>query len=183
MRSSSPGYRVPGKIFVASGLRLAASPSFEGASRAQIPGAMKSAERPSSTSGLSPTTMHVTDATSPRLRSRSCRPIRVSCRLIGATPPVRCALAVSTVRPQSRRLLLESLVEERLHFLLDRLHRLTRKCGRTDQPCASIFSGGRRRRPDHRAPSAAEPALFLVVLVLAFNFVGDGLRDAADPYT
>ena len=30
---------------------------------------------------------------------------------------------------------------------------------------------------------AAEPALFLVVLVLAFNFVGDGLRDAADPYT
>ena len=30
---------------------------------------------------------------------------------------------------------------------------------------------------------AAEPALFVVVLVLAFNFVGDGLRDAADPYT
>ena len=27
------------------------------------------------------------------------------------------------------------------------------------------------------------PALFVVVLVLAFNFVGDGLRDAADPYT
>ena len=26
------------------------------------------------------------------------------------------------------------------------------------------------------------PALFVVVVVLAFNFVGDGLRDAADPY-
>ena len=27
------------------------------------------------------------------------------------------------------------------------------------------------------------PAPFVVVLVPAFNFVGDGLRDAADPYT
>ena len=26
------------------------------------------------------------------------------------------------------------------------------------------------------------PALFVVVAVLAFNFLGDGLRDAADPY-
>ena len=26
------------------------------------------------------------------------------------------------------------------------------------------------------------PALFVVVTVMAFNFVGDGLRDAADPY-
>jgi peptide/nickel transport system permease protein len=26
------------------------------------------------------------------------------------------------------------------------------------------------------------PALFVVIVVLAFNFVGDGLRDAADPY-
>ena len=26
------------------------------------------------------------------------------------------------------------------------------------------------------------PAIFVVVTVLAFNFVGDGLRDAADPY-
>ena len=26
------------------------------------------------------------------------------------------------------------------------------------------------------------PALFVVVIILAFNFVGDGLRDAADPY-
>ena len=26
------------------------------------------------------------------------------------------------------------------------------------------------------------PALFVVVTVLAFNFVGDGLRVAADPY-
>ena len=26
------------------------------------------------------------------------------------------------------------------------------------------------------------PALFVVVIVLTFNFLGDGLRDAADPY-
>ena len=26
------------------------------------------------------------------------------------------------------------------------------------------------------------PALSVVVVVLAFNFMGDGLRDAADPY-
>jgi peptide/nickel transport system permease protein len=25
--------------------------------------------------------------------------------------------------------------------------------------------------------------LFVIVAVLAFNFVGDGLRDAADPYS
>ncbi len=27
------------------------------------------------------------------------------------------------------------------------------------------------------------PTLFVVVSILAFNFVGDGLRDASDPYT
>jgi peptide/nickel transport system permease protein len=26
------------------------------------------------------------------------------------------------------------------------------------------------------------PAIFVIVAVLVFNFVGDGLRDAADPY-
>jgi len=26
------------------------------------------------------------------------------------------------------------------------------------------------------------PALFVILAVLLFNFVGDGLRDAADPY-
>jgi peptide/nickel transport system permease protein len=26
------------------------------------------------------------------------------------------------------------------------------------------------------------PALFVIVTVMAFNFIGDGLRDAADPY-
>ena len=31
-------------------------------------------------------------------------------------------------------------------------------------------------------PWLLTPALFVVVAVLAFNFVGDGLRDAADPY-
>ncbi|MDB6126652.1 MAG: hypothetical protein JWM35_548, partial [Verrucomicrobia bacterium] len=27
------------------------------------------------------------------------------------------------------------------------------------------------------------PVLFIVVTILAFNFAGDGLRDAADPYS
>ncbi len=27
------------------------------------------------------------------------------------------------------------------------------------------------------------PVFFVIALVLAFNFVGDGLRDAADPYS
>ena len=33
------------------------------------------------------------------------------------------------------------------------------------------------------APWILLPALFIVISILAFNFVGDGLRDAADPYT
>ncbi|MBI5957572.1 MAG: ABC transporter permease [Chloroflexi bacterium] len=32
-------------------------------------------------------------------------------------------------------------------------------------------------------PWVLSPALFIVVVVLAFSFLGDGLRDAADPYT
>ena len=33
------------------------------------------------------------------------------------------------------------------------------------------------------APWLLTPALFVILTVLAFNFVGDGLRDAADPYS
>ena len=33
------------------------------------------------------------------------------------------------------------------------------------------------------APWLFIPGLFVVIAVLAFNFLGDGLRDAADPYT
>jgi peptide/nickel transport system permease protein len=32
------------------------------------------------------------------------------------------------------------------------------------------------------APWVLSPGLAVVIAVLAFNFVGDGLRDAADPY-
>jgi peptide/nickel transport system permease protein len=32
------------------------------------------------------------------------------------------------------------------------------------------------------APWMLIPAFFIVLTVLALNFVGDGLRDAADPY-
>ena len=33
-----------------------------------------------------------------------------------------------------------------------------------------------------KAPWILTPAIFMVVSILAFNFLGDGLRDAADPY-
>jgi peptide/nickel transport system permease protein len=32
------------------------------------------------------------------------------------------------------------------------------------------------------APWLLLPGIFIIITVLAFNFVGDGLRDAADPY-
>jgi peptide/nickel transport system permease protein len=32
------------------------------------------------------------------------------------------------------------------------------------------------------APWVLTPALAVIIAILAFNFVGDGLRDAADPY-
>lgn len=32
------------------------------------------------------------------------------------------------------------------------------------------------------APWLLLPVLFVILVVLSFNFVGDGLRDAADPY-
>ena len=31
-------------------------------------------------------------------------------------------------------------------------------------------------------PWLALPVLFIIITILAFNFLGDGLRDAADPY-
>ena len=34
-----------------------------------------------------------------------------------------------------------------------------------------------------QAPWLMIPGIFVIVAVLAFNFVGDGLRDAADPYS
>ena len=34
-----------------------------------------------------------------------------------------------------------------------------------------------------KSPWILIPGIFVVIAILAFNFVGDGLRDAADPYT
>ena len=36
---------------------------------------------------------------------------------------------------------------------------------------------------DRPFPWLLLPAVFVIVTVLSFNFLGDGLRDAADPYT
>jgi len=33
------------------------------------------------------------------------------------------------------------------------------------------------------APWLLLPGLFVIVVVLCYNFMGDGLRDAADPYS
>jgi len=44
------------------------------------------------------------------------------------------------------------------------------------------LQGAQKIRSVAAFPWLIIPALFVVVAVLAFNFVGDGLRDAADPY-
>ena len=42
--------------------------------------------------------------------------------------------------------------------------------------------GGAERPLDRAGPWLFVPGAAVVVAVLAFNFLGDGLRDAADPY-
>ena len=45
-----------------------------------------------------------------------------------------------------------------------------------------LLPGAQNTRTVVSAPWLFIPGLFLVVVVLAFNFFGDGLRDAADRY-
>lgn len=45
-----------------------------------------------------------------------------------------------------------------------------------------LLQGAQNLRALALAPWLLLPGLFVVVVVLAFNFAGDGLRDAADPY-
>jgi len=45
-----------------------------------------------------------------------------------------------------------------------------------------LLQGAQNLRAVVLAPWLLLPGLFVVVVVLAFNFTGDGLRDAADPY-
>ncbi len=45
-----------------------------------------------------------------------------------------------------------------------------------------LLQGAQNLRSVVLAPWLLLPGLFVVVVVLAFNFTGDGLRDAADPY-
>lgn len=45
-----------------------------------------------------------------------------------------------------------------------------------------LLSAGQNVRTIALYPWLLIPAVFVVIIILAFNFVGDGLRDAADPY-
>lgn len=45
-----------------------------------------------------------------------------------------------------------------------------------------LLQGAQNLRSVALAPWLLLPGLFVVIVVLAFNFAGDGLRDAADPY-
>ena len=45
-----------------------------------------------------------------------------------------------------------------------------------------LLQGAQNIQAVAEAPWLLMPGLFVVVAVLAFNFLGDGLRDAADPY-
>ena len=45
-----------------------------------------------------------------------------------------------------------------------------------------ILNEAQKLRVVAQAPWLLLPGGFIVLAVLAFNFVGDGLRDAADPY-
>ncbi len=46
-----------------------------------------------------------------------------------------------------------------------------------------LLNGAQNVQAVAMAPWLLFPALFVVIAVLAFNFLGDGLRDAADPYS
>ena len=46
-----------------------------------------------------------------------------------------------------------------------------------------LLTGVRNIRAVALAPWLFLPGVAIIVTVLAFNFVGDGLRDAADPYS
>ena len=46
----------------------------------------------------------------------------------------------------------------------------------------ALLKAGQNIRTIVQNPWLLIPGVFVVVAVLAFNFLGDGLRDAADPY-
>ncbi|RIK48759.1 MAG: peptide ABC transporter permease, partial [Chloroflexi bacterium] len=46
-----------------------------------------------------------------------------------------------------------------------------------------LLKDGQHIRVLANAPWLLIPGIFVVVAILCFNFVGDGLRDAADPYS
>ena len=46
-----------------------------------------------------------------------------------------------------------------------------------------LLTGVQNIRAAAMAPWLFLPGVAIIVTVLAFNFVGDGLRDAADPYS
>ncbi len=46
----------------------------------------------------------------------------------------------------------------------------------------ALLKSGQNVRTINLHPWLLIPGLFVIITVLAFNFLGDGLRDAADPY-
>ena len=46
----------------------------------------------------------------------------------------------------------------------------------------TLLKEGQNIRTVAQSPWLLIPGLFVILSVLGFNFVGDGLRDAADPY-
>jgi len=52
----------------------------------------------------------------------------------------------------------------------------------TDRLAELVCSNSLKSESLSTAPWLLTPGLAVVVVVLAMNFVGDGLRDAADPY-
>ena len=46
-----------------------------------------------------------------------------------------------------------------------------------------LAGGAEREHRGDRALAPSFPGVAVIIAVLAFNFLGDGLRDAADPYS
>ena len=51
-----------------------------------------------------------------------------------------------------------------------------------DETSPTLLQDAQNLRSLAQSPWLLIPGLFVIATVLCFNFIGDGLRDAADPY-